>query len=179
MRWICWSFESLLAGVHPSRGPDGEAFEIGSRFHEKAGQTFKSGLRAVIWAIQGDQEYLSNVLKLPYWKADKMCWMCDADASDPDKTWRLINPELGAWEDYDRQHHVDHPPNHPIFGIAGVTTMNVTLDCLHVIFNNGIMAHFLASVLHIPRGLADKPSPHRLAWVSFGRRCKFITKSAR
>ena len=99
-----------------------------------------------------------------------MCWMCDADASDPDKTWRLINPELGAWEEYDRQHHVDHPPNHPIFGIAGATTMNVTLECLHVIFNNGIMAHFLASVLHIlcwteGPGRQAVPPPTRLGFI--------------
>ena len=65
LHWIRWSFQCLFEGIHPSLDPDGNQFPPGSMLAQLAGQPLcASGLRCVVWTLEGDQDYFCNVLKL-------------------------------------------------------------------------------------------------------------------
>ena len=64
--WIAWSFKALSKGWHPTEDPWGEPWTKGV-IAELAGKPLAKGhRRGTIWAIQGDQDFFSNVLKLPH-----------------------------------------------------------------------------------------------------------------
>ena len=82
MKWVAWSFEALGEGRHPTHDPDGKPLKKESPFYEARGQPLTNGgYRAVIWSIQGDQEFFSNTLQLPHWRNPSPCWLCDAKLS--------------------------------------------------------------------------------------------------
>ena len=77
-KWIKWRFEALLKGKHPERGPDDEALPKGFEMEVLQGQPLAPGsYRAVLWSIQGDADFYSNVLDLPDWSTRFPCWECD------------------------------------------------------------------------------------------------------
>ena len=79
MQLLVWSFNALLMGLHPSLDNFGNDFEKRNKFDLVKGQPLTHmGYRCVIWSIQGDHEFFSNVLGLPHWKNHSPCWECDA-----------------------------------------------------------------------------------------------------
>ena len=66
MKEICWSFNSLVKGVHPTHDSNGKPLKKGSPFYEMKGQPLATGYKAVIWSVQGDAEFFSNHLLLPH-----------------------------------------------------------------------------------------------------------------
>eukprot|EP00435_Cladocopium_sp_Y103_P059723 s1572_g21.t1 len=76
---ISWSLSALAKGFHPTEDWDGKALAKGLLF-EKAGLPLTKGkFRAVIYSIQGDQEFYSNILKLGRWQSKFPCHECDSE----------------------------------------------------------------------------------------------------
>ena len=81
---LVWSFNALLVGLHPSLDSFGNDFQKGTKFDLVKGQPLTHmRYRCVIWSIQGDHDFFSNVLELPRWNAAAPCWECDC-LSNPD-----------------------------------------------------------------------------------------------
>ena len=151
MKWVVWSFKALLAGFHPSLGPNEEPLEPNSLMHSLKGQPLSPGrFKGVLWCIQGDHEFFSNVLHLPHWNNDMPCWECDCvNADHPTKSVRILQPALASWTYVDTQAAAANPRSrHLIFSIPGVTTRLVRGDGLHIVFTKGIYGRLMGSVLH-------------------------------
>jgi hypothetical protein len=184
MKWLVWSFKALLAGVHPTRDPDNKPFAKGSPYFPLQGQPLApGGFRGVLWSIQGDHEFFSNVLKLPHWNNYMPCWECDCTQDkDSDglpaplqKVFRAIQPQFQQWVYVDTKEAAANPRSqHPIFSIPGVTSRIVRGDGLHIMFTKGIFAHLLGSVLHYmcwqdPPGSRQKVKPCKRLSIIFER----------
>jgi hypothetical protein len=135
------AFKVLAKGIFPAVCRDGTPHPFaGQRLHPK-------GYRCFIWVIEGDHDFFSNALKLPHWASHKCCWECNTDTTNEDTDWHvLVNP---GWTVFTPQHHKERPSSHQIFDSPGVTTQMIAHDLLHVLFNKGILGHFLGSILHL------------------------------
>jgi hypothetical protein len=151
-KWLAWSFTALLYGKHPQLDPFGKPLEKGSPFYLARGQPLTcTGLRGVIWSIQGDHEFFANVLGLPHWRNAMPCWECDCTADDTNlgKSFKIIRPSLQRFTFVDQQQALEKAVSrHAIFSIPGVSTRIVRGDGLHIMFTKGLYAHLLGSVLH-------------------------------
>lgn len=149
-RWLSWSFIALFTGKFPKEDPDGQACA-------RAGQWLTpQKYRFVVWSLEGDHEYFSNILHLPHWRNHRMCWDCDSDVTVPGKHWNdLLH---NTWVVKSMEEVRTRPcSDHYIFKLPGVTSKNVCHDALHVVFNHGILAHLLGSQLM----LLCFPGPNR------------------
>ena len=135
------AFHVLSAGVFPAFCKDGRPHPLaGQRLHPK-------GYRCFVWVVEGDQDFFCNTLKLPHWASHKCCWECNTDTTNEDTTWhRLSSP---GWTAFSSQQHRAREASHPIFDCPGVSTEMIAHDLLHVLFNKGILGHFLGSILHL------------------------------
>ena len=152
MKWLAWSFRALGEGRHPTHDPDGKPLKKGSPFYEARGQPLTNGgYRAVIWSIQGDQEFFSNTLHLPHWRNARPCWLCDAKLST-DKPEKSVKTLDICRQDYcftTNQQAIEHPrSNHALFSLPGCSSHMVRGDALHILFCKGVYSHFLGSILH-------------------------------
>ena len=99
--WICWSFDTLAKGIHPTEDPWGKPLTKGL-LAELAGKPLTKGNhRAIIWSIQSDLEFTSNVLKLPHWRHQHPCHECDCQqpvyrhvACPEGKSFKLLTEDL-------------------------------------------------------------------------------------
>ena len=152
MQMLVWSFKALASGKHPTTSFDGSAIPKDPPFYlEKGKWLAPGGLRCVIWSIQGDHEFFSNVLKLPHWNTARPCWERDACANPlpKGKCFRTIRPADQAFTMvYTAEAHWSPPSAHHLFSIPGVTSCLVRGDGSRVMFTNGIYAHLLGSILH-------------------------------
>ena len=64
---ISWSFTALAKGYHPTEDWEGKPLTKGILGNLAGEPLTKGSFRAVIYAIQGDAEFYSNVLKLGHW----------------------------------------------------------------------------------------------------------------
>ena len=62
---LAWSFKALAKGQHPTHDADGNPLKRGSPFWAKKGKPLASGLKAIVWCIEGDHEFFSNSLGFP------------------------------------------------------------------------------------------------------------------
>ena len=159
-----WSFEALLKGFHPTAGPNGEpVVKEFAKFAEDAGKPLFKGYRAVIWSIQGDQDFYSNVLHLPHWNNKFPCFECDCQRpvfkKQPcplGKSVKELRWEKQSYEHFDTAAALRKGEaalgkgghSHPLFSIPGVTTRLVRHDALHVVYGKGVGSHLLGSLLH-------------------------------
>ena len=146
--WLAWSFDALQKGNHPSRDPDNKPLEKGSPFYPMRGEALAPGnMKAVIWSINGDQEFFSNVLGLPHWRNKMPCWQCNCTDGSGDLPYQFLDFDI--FDDVDNLLAKENPrTDHKIFSIEGLTTRMVRGDGLHIIFTKGIYAHLLGSNLH-------------------------------
>ena len=112
--------------------------------------------RAIIWAIQGDQEFFSNVLKLSHWQNKYPCHECDAQkpmfkkkACPEGKSVKILKEENQQYEYVSPQQAVlAKRSSHPLFSIPGVSTAMVRGDSLHILYSRGVGSHLAGSILH-------------------------------
>ena len=99
MKEICWSFNSLVKGVHPTHDSNGKPLKKGSPFYEMKGQPLATAYKAVIWSVQGDAEFFSNHLLLPHWKSHFPCMECNCRQSEacPSKCYKTIEMDKQAF----------------------------------------------------------------------------------
>ena len=165
--WRCLKhgFDNLFSGEFSAVDFDGTP---DPKAHQKI---HPKGYRFIAWTIEGDHEFFSNTLKLPHWQSHCLCWNCNTNGTDDATTWRrLANP---GWTLKSTEEHLARPASHSIFECPGVSTLMVANDSLHVIFNKGILSHFLGSILHIwchdgPR-IRQNVSPAARLGLVFGK----------
>ena len=154
--WIAWSFKALSKGWHPTEDPWGEPLTKGV-MAELAGKPLTKGHhRAIIWAIQGDQEFFSNVLKLPHWQNKFPCHECDAQkpmfkkkACPEGKSVKILKEENQQYEYISPQQAIlAKRSSHPLFSVPGVSTAMVRGDSLHILYPRGVGSHLAGSILH-------------------------------
>ena len=164
VRWISWSFMAQCMGKLPNEDPDGKPCE-------KAGHWITpQKFRFVVWRLEGDHEYFSNVLGLPHWAKHEMCWDCDSHVLVPGKHWNNLDGH--SWVVKTLAECRTNPvSDHALFKLPGVTSKNVCHDALHVVFNHGILAHILGGMLLLlcwtePSGVRQPvPPENRLALI--------------
>ena len=124
---------------------------------ELAGKPLAKGHhRAIIWAIQGDQEFLSNVLKLPHWQNKYPCHDCDAQkpmfkkkACPEGKSVKILKEENQQYEYVSPQQAVlAKRSSHQLFSFPSVSTAMVRGDSLHILYSRGVGSHLAGSILH-------------------------------
>jgi hypothetical protein len=144
-----WSFTVAFSGKHPATNSAGQPYPEGSEEAQKAGTPLtEGGFRLVVWSLQGDHDYFSNVLGLPHWRNDALCWACNTRTSDPNTTWQNLMPNQQGWTCKTVEEARNDVPNHEFFLIPGVSTANVAHDSLHVLFCKGVLSHLVGGALH-------------------------------
>ena len=149
-KWISWSFAALTKGMHPEVDPWGKPMA------ELAGQPLTKGHhRGILWSIQGDQEFYSNVFGFGHWNSQFPCHECDAQKpvykkvpcpagksvkilKENDRNWKGLSPAKAL---------LDKRSSHALFDVPGVSTAMVRGDSLHVLYRRGVAAHLAGSLL--------------------------------
>jgi len=88
----------------------------------------------------------ANVLGMPHWQSDNLCWCCDASRKVAARDWQVNWGDTG-WtlrEPADYKHNTLHP----MFKLPGVTSWCVCFDQLHCLDNKGVASHLVGSSLH-------------------------------
>ena len=154
--WIAWSFQALAKGMHPTTDPWGKPLTKGD-LSQLAGQPLSNqGYRAVIWSIQGDNEFYANVLKLPHWQNQYPCHECDCQRPvykktrcPPKKSVKILKEEDQHFNDVSpAQAALDKRSSHPLFSIEGVSSALVRGDSLHILYSRGVASHLAGSLIH-------------------------------
>ena len=146
---LAWSFKALAKGQHPTHDADGNPLKKGSPFWAKKGKPLASGLKAIVWCVEGDHEFFSNSLGLPHWRNASPCWNCDCPQAAGEKPYNKLHP----WDQFTE---VDHSwaqafpsSEHPLLTEApGNSSRLVRGDALHILFTKGLYGHLLGSILH-------------------------------
>ena len=139
---IKWSFEAAYFNKFPEADHMGKAWPQHSWRSKMAGQPLNSdGHSALLFAIQGDAEYLQNEYGLTLASHESMCFHCGANRSDcpfndfrPGALWRATMVS----------HAGTCPTEHMVSGISGVTGDTFKFDILHTL-EEGLTAHCLAN----------------------------------
>ena len=168
---------------HPSLDPDGAPLAKESPFFAKMGQPLAMGWKGVLWALQGDHEYFSHVLKLPHWRNHRPCWECNATNKAGDKPYTCLT-NFGLFEGVTNATASAHKSSeHPIFSVSGVTTKMVRGDPPHIRFCKGIYSHLLGSLLQYvcfyDDGVQRKQPSERLGIVFQQIQANYSSQSCR
>ena len=155
--WISWSLGALSKGTHPTQDPWGGPLPKGLGMEELAGQPLtKGGHKAIVWCVQGDHEFFSNILHLPHWASKAPCHECDArrpvykkKKCPKGKSVKLLLEHDQKFVRVTTEQAVAHPSSsHPLFSIEGLTTNHVRGDALHIMYCHGVGSHLTGSILH-------------------------------
>ena len=154
-QWIAWSFAALAKGTHPHMDPWGKPLTKGL-MAQLAGQPLTKGHhRGVLWSIQSDLEFTSNILKLPHWKSKNPCHECDCEQP----LYRGVECEEGKSVKILKKSEqefiftspddalLDKRSNHPLFSIEGVSSALVRQDSLRVLYSRGVASHLAGNLL--------------------------------
>ena len=118
---LVWSFTAMFNGKWPTHSWDGSRILSGPG-HDLAGRdlTPKCRLRAVIWTLSGDMEYVASELGISKYSSNSPCsWCaCDRDARPfndfrPDAAWKStrVTPTMSK---------ESNPCKHPVMRVPGV-----------------------------------------------------------
>ena len=106
----------------------------------------------MVWSIQGDHEFFSNVLGLPHWSSHYPCWECDAENfadATLGKEFKQIALEKADFRLYSHAECLAEPwSEHQLFQLPGVSSHMVRGDPLHILFCKGLYSHLLGGLLH-------------------------------
>lgn len=147
-KWLAWSFAAMYAGIHPLVDADGKDWPIGSQRKQLSGTPLcpRSGLKAIIWVLGGDYDYLSNELGLKHHGSNEPCSYCDCNVTN--KPWNDFRP--GAiWKTGVKtvqQTRANCPTNHVIMSVPGVVFETIHLDTMHLL-ELGILLHQAGNIL--------------------------------
>ena len=172
---ISWSFTALAKGYHPQENWEGKPLTKGV-LADLAGQPLTKGL----YAIQGDQEFYANVLKLGHWQQKYPCWECDCQRPihkkvkcPPGKSWKILKQEQEEWTYVTPDQALLVERSHPIFSVPGVSSALVRGDSLHILYSRGVGSHLAGSLLHyccyIDGASRQKKSPATRLNILFGK----------
>ena len=80
---------------------------------------------------------------------DYLCWLCPGNRSIRGLEWNDFRPGV-LWQElvYNPAHIHENPAStHPVFGLPGVTELNVMHDVLHVCDTHGLASYFCGSAI--------------------------------
>lgn len=107
----------------------------GSIEHSKGGSALAGGWSGLLFAIQGDMDYFSNILKLPRWQTKKNCCILCKAGADGTNSWKNFSREApwvstcwtpASW------HLFEEKSLSPIFhGVPGSSALLCALDFMH------------------------------------------------
>ena len=141
---LTWSFTACFHGLHPTLDPWGQPI-TGARL-ALAGQPLCASrpLRAVIWVVAGDMDYLANEIGLPNQASESPCAFCFGNKGDknifdfrPGSAWRAAC--------YSAEQTRAMAPLHPVLTVPGCVYECFHLDCLHVL-EYGPVAHSIGNL---------------------------------
>lgn len=100
---LAWSFEWLWKGKFPDRDANGTLYPSGSVESSRALQPLAGPYYGCLWALLGDMEYLSSVLRLPHYaRKSGPCSICRCTGGSEATSWkdcRLTAPWRGlVWK---------------------------------------------------------------------------------
>ena len=168
--------------MRPDTDPWGKVLTKGP-LAELAGQPLTKGLhRAVLWSIQGDLEFNSNVLKLPHWNTKYPCRECDWQKpihqgvhcpegksvkilKQDDRRFKYTSPAQAL---------LDKRSKRPLFTLEGVSTAGVILCTFSILeelphtLQEAYCSTFVGMI-----GLENKVCLHQKGC------CAFLQKSSR
>lgn len=146
---MVWSFKAGFDGFFPAKDENKKDFAEGSYDALMAGKQLTStGLRLALWAVEGDHEFMCNILGHPHWRSDEPCWDCDTNVKNPAKTWHELRKSKQGFCKKTYHECIQDPPRHQIFSIPGVNRRTAQRDAMHVLFSKGILSYLLGSTLH-------------------------------
>ena len=139
---IKWSFEAAYFNKFPEADHMGKAWPQNSWRSQMAGQPLNpDGHSGLLWAIQGDAEYLQNEFGLTLASHENICFHCGANRSScPYNDFR----PGAAWRETMVSHAGASPTDHLVSEITGVTGDTFKFDILHTL-EEGLTAHCLAN----------------------------------
>ena len=105
---------------------------------------------------QGDQEFFSNILKMPHWQNKFPCAECDAQKPafkgikcpdgksvkllrQADQKFVYVSPEQAL---------LVKRSAHPLFQVPGISAAMVRGDSLHILYSRGVASHLAGSLIH-------------------------------
>ena len=117
----------------------------------KAGQLLAGGYFGVLWAIQGDLEFLANVIDIPRWSLKSgPCCLCRCTGGGP-LSWANFTPKANwlktlwtttSWKAWPGK------SKNLLFSLPGVAIMSIALDYMHVKYL-GLDQYMFGSVLSL------------------------------
>eukprot|EP00438_Fugacium_kawagutii_P003788 Skav219306 [mRNA] locus=scaffold2489:21209:22414:+ [translate_table: standard] len=137
-----WSFEAIFYNKFPDFDHQGKPWPVGSARAGMAGEAISSdGIRAFIYAVQADGEYLSNEFGLNGASNEQVCFNCKGNKSDC--PYNDFRPNA-LWKGTIALHKGTCPTDHLVGKIPGVVGEAFKYDVLHVL-ELGLTAHVLAN----------------------------------
>ena len=96
-----------------------------------------SGFQAVLWAVIGDHEYFSNVLKLHHWASRFPCWECGAQSFEGAAPGKYVKKA-----------------RFPYLQSRRTSRQKIVMgDGLHILFTKRIYGQRIGSILRCIKGL--------------------------
>ena len=145
--WRCvqWDLETLWAGTHPARDPEGMLWPRGSEEAKLAGTPLCNGFFAVPWIMKGDLDYYAKAMGLEHWSSHNPCLCCRVNRTDrPWTDFRLTGDVSVQWTDHDWRNC--HKPLHRFFTILKCGLHSVAIDFMHCV-SLGVAQHIGGNVL--------------------------------
>ena len=154
---IKWSFEALYFNKFPEADHTGKAWPQGSWRSSMAGQPLNGqGLSGLLYAIQGDAEYLQNEFGLKLASHENCCFHCGANHST--RPYNDFRPGA-SWRGSVISHAGSSPTEHLVSQITGVTGDTFKFDILHAL-EEGLAAHCIANCAFDFTFRSDWPGSH-------------------
>ena len=153
-RILLWSFHWLYRGIWPLVDHNRQPWPKGSAEATVAGTPLAGGLKAVLFIIKADLEFLANHLNCRHYNADSMCEFCPAHRNIEDPGFCFNNfgksakwvTALFSVDEWLAIHDGERP--HPVFKILGVAHYSIEPDELHIIYL-GALQYMLGSILYL------------------------------
>lgn len=110
----------------------------GSSEYRRKGKPLANGWAAILFTLQGDLDFYSNVLKLPRWQNKKgCCILCQADVEGPN-SWKNFSPTAPwvatCWTPQTWHLFPGKSPSKLLNSIPGASAVLVSLDLMHNLY---------------------------------------------
>jgi hypothetical protein len=147
-RILCWSFNSIFLGVHPSVDHRGDAWGAADPRAALSGTPLTpNGFFGVVHGVCGDMDYFRSRLQFREFAPNSAnpCALCRANRTTA--PFKDLTP-TAAW-----LATIKRPPEHILtdaafFGLPGVSGYTLRLDVMHVL-DLGVVAHYVGNVFFL------------------------------
>ena len=137
-KWVHWSMEAWLLGVHPREGPEGE--ELPPKLEQLAG---KPCPRGGLWGFGADLDYFIKDMGMPANLSTSFCWSCKCDRST--KPWNDFRTGCEFSKHLRTPAQIASFSDHPCYNKkVGLTPLMLESDVMHTC-EFGVTGHLVAN----------------------------------